>query len=112
MVYSALLTQALRVGAGGLVAVGRLAGLTLLLLGVMEMLVVEDARRVLNGATRRCLGGIPLYTYPLLVLFALAVVVRGGPAAYTVYAAAVSAALLSSAVVLAPWLPLGLAQES
>ena len=147
VVYSTLLTQALRVGASESVAVGRLAGLTLLLLGVMEMLVVEDARRVLNGATRRCLGGIPLYIYPLLVLFALAVVVRGGPAAYTVYAAAVgyaalrwpprggsapctaamavllplalsllvagnpaaaiSAALLSSAVVLAPLLPLG-----
>ncbi len=89
VVYSAVLTGAFRAGieeAAG--AAGRLAGLTLLLMGLMELLLVEDAKRVLNGLTRRCLGGIPLYIYPLLVLFALTVAYRGNILAYTVYVAA------------------------
>lgn len=87
--YSALLTQALRGGIARVeVAAAPLAGLTLLMMGVMELLLVDDARRVLNGVTRRCLGGIPLYIWPLMVLFALIVVGSGSPLAAAVYAAA------------------------
>lgn len=89
VVYSAVLTEAFRSGIGGVTeAAARLAGLTLLLMGVMELLLVEDAKKVLNGVTRRCLGGIPVYIYPLIVLFALTVAYRGNPAAYAVFAAA------------------------
>jgi len=91
VVYSAVLTGAFRAGIEEVTgAAGRLAGLTLLLMGLMELLLVEDAKRVLNGLTRRCLGGIPLYIYPLLVLFALTVAYRGNILAYTVYAAALA----------------------
>ena len=71
VLYSALLTQALRLGAA--TAPGEsihvLAAATLLLMGIMEMLLVEDARRMLNGAARRCLSGILLYIWPLIVMF-------------------------------------------
>ena len=125
--YSALLTQALRGGlARAEVAAAPLAGLTLLMMGVMELLLVDDARRVLNGVTRRCLGGIPLYIWPLMVLFALIVAESGSVLAAAVYAAALLyaarrrpprgadprctlatslavAALLSAAVAPSPW---------
>ena len=148
VVYSAVLTQAFRDGIGAVTsAAGELAAATLLLMGVMELLLVDDAKKVLNGVTRRCLGGIPLYIYPLLVLFALAAAYRGNILAYTVYSlallyaarrqpppgadlqctlastllltiamgyvaarspeATLVSALLASAAVLAPWLPMG-----
>jgi hypothetical protein len=86
--YSALLTQVFRQGLEEVTAAGRLAALTLLLMGLMELLLVDDAKRLLNGLTRRCLAGIPLYIYPLLVLFALVIAYHGGPLAYLVYATA------------------------
>ncbi len=125
--YSALLTQALRGGIARVeVAAAPLAGLTLLMMGVMELLLVDDARRVLNGVTRRCLGGIPLYIWPLMVLFALMVAESRSILAAAVYAAALLysarrrpprgadprctlttalavAALLSAAVAPSPW---------
>ncbi len=86
VLYSAVLTQAFRRGVGGAAeAASGLAAATLLLMGVMELLLVDDAKKVLNGVTRRCLGGIPLYIYPLLVLFALTAAYRGNILAYTVY---------------------------
>lgn len=71
VLYSALLTEALRGSLGGGIptAVKALAGLTLLMMGVMELLLVDDAKRLLGGATRRCLSGIPLYIWPLMLLF-------------------------------------------
>ncbi len=92
--YSAVLTEALRGGsieAGGMVST--LAAATLLLMGVMELLLVEDAKRVLGGFTRRCLGGVPLYIWPLIVLFNLLAVQaarEGNPAPLAISLAAVA----------------------
>jgi hypothetical protein len=99
VVYSALLTAAFRGSLGGLpVAIGRLAGLTLLMMGIMELLLVDDAKRLLGGVTRRCLSGIPFYIWPLLMLFAYMAaggIAEGHVASLILYAAAIAYAAAS-----------------
>ena len=93
--YSAVLTQALR-GGGVDGALQALAAATLLLMGVMELLLVDDAKRVLGGFTSRCLSGIPLYIWPLVVLFNL-LAVRAARQGSVAAALAATAAIAYSA---------------